>query len=66
MKTTTNTENLQQYKSRFSLIAEQILTFASGTNLVREVSNLSLISNELHSHVHNSHSDKKIHFILKL
>ena len=40
MTTTTNTENLQQCKSRMSLIVEQILTFASSTNLVREVKNL--------------------------
>ena len=40
MITTTNAENLQ-YKRRFSLIVEQILAFASSTNLVREVKNLS-------------------------
>ena len=32
---------LTKYKSRFSLIVEQILGFASSTNLVREVKNLS-------------------------
>ena len=36
MTTTTNAENLQ-YKSRFSLIAEQTLAFFSNTNLVRKV-----------------------------
>ena len=41
MTTTTNAENLGQYKSRFSLIVEQILVFASSTNLVRKVKNLS-------------------------
>ena len=41
MTTTTNAENLQQYKSRFSLIVEQILAFAWSTKLVREVNNLS-------------------------
>ena len=35
MTTTTNAENLRQYKSRFSLIVEQILTFPSSTYLVR-------------------------------
>ena len=37
-----NAENLRQYKSRISLIVEQILAFASSTNLVRQVKNLSL------------------------
>ena len=41
MTTTTNAENLRQYKSRFSLIGEQILAFTWSTNLVREVKNLS-------------------------
>ena len=36
MTTTTNAENLQ-YKSRFSLIAEQTLAFFLNTNLVRKV-----------------------------
>ena len=40
MTTTTNAENLRQYKSRFSLIVEQILLLASSINLVREVKNL--------------------------
>ena len=40
MTTTTNGENLKQYKSRLSLIVEQILAFPS-TNLVRKVKNLS-------------------------
>ena len=39
----TNTENLQQYKRRFSLIVEEILIFASSTNLVREVKNMASI-----------------------
>ena len=38
MTTSTNTENLRQYKSRFSLIVEEIQRFPSSTNLVREVS----------------------------
>ena len=37
MTTKTNVENLRQYKSRFSLIEEQILAFASSIILVREV-----------------------------
>ena len=41
MSATTNAENLQQYKIRFSLIAEQILAFASHPNIVREVKTLS-------------------------
>ena len=40
MTTAANAENLQ-YKSRFSLIVEQILAFAWSTKLVREVKNLS-------------------------
>ena len=42
MTTATNAENLRQYKSRFPFIVEQILAFASSTNLVREVKNLAL------------------------
>ena len=42
MTTSTNAENLRQYKSRFSLIVEQIQAFPSSTNLAREVKNLSL------------------------
>ena len=41
MTTTTNAENLCQYKSRYSPIVEHILAFASSTNFVREVKNLS-------------------------
>ena len=41
MTTTTNAENLRQHKSRFTWIVEQILVFASSTNLGREVKNLS-------------------------
>ena len=39
MTTTTNAENLRQYKSRFSSIVEPIMVFASSTNLVKEVKN---------------------------
>ena len=41
MTTRTNAENMQQYKSRFSLIVEQILAFALSTNLVWEAKNFS-------------------------
>ena len=41
MTVTTNVENLQQYKIRFCLTAEQILFFASHPNIVTEVKNLS-------------------------
>ena len=41
MTTTTNDENFRQYKSRFSLIVEQIIAFASSNSLVKEVKNLS-------------------------
>ena len=35
MTATTNAENLQQYKSGFSLIIELILPFALSSNMVR-------------------------------
>ena len=41
MATTTNAENLRQYKIRFSLIVEQILALTSSINLVKEFKNLS-------------------------
>ena len=34
-------ENLQQYRGRFYLTVEKILAFASSTNLVRKVNNMS-------------------------
>ena len=37
MTTATNAENLRQYKTRFSLNVEQLLTFTSSPNMVREV-----------------------------
>ena len=40
MTTTTNAENLQQYRSKFSFFVEQMVAFASSTNLVREFKNL--------------------------
>ena len=42
MTATTNVENLQQYKSQFSLIIELILPFDSSPNMVREVKNLQV------------------------
>ena len=42
MTTTTNAENLRQYKSRFSLIVQQILVFPFITNLIREVKDVLL------------------------
>ena len=41
MTATANAKNLRQYKSTFSLTAEQILAFASHVDMVREVKNLS-------------------------
>ena len=41
MTTITNAENVRQYKSRFSLIVEQILAFTLSTNLDKEVKNFS-------------------------
>ena len=44
MIATTNAEDLRQYKSRFSLIEEQILGFTSSTILVREDKNFKRIA----------------------
>ena len=41
MAAVTNTENLQQYESRFSFIVELILPFNSSPDMVREVKNLT-------------------------
>ena len=41
MTNATNAENLRQYKIRFSLIVEQILSFISILNMFKEVKNLS-------------------------
>ena len=50
MTTTENAKSLWQHISRFSLTVEQILTFATSTELVREVKNLSpnCVTNVLH------------------
>ena len=37
MTVTKNAENFRQYKIRFSLIVEQILIFASSSNMVTDV-----------------------------
>ena len=60
MTTKTNAENLRQYKSRFSFIVEQILAFASSTNLVREVQNLppNFKCFTMFYIIGNSHSDR--------
>ena len=59
MATPTNAENLRQYKSRFSLIVEQILAFPSNTNFFRIVKNLSP---NLFYVTDNSHLDKEIYY----
>ena len=41
MTAITNAKSLQKYKSRFSLIIEQILDFASSLYMIRKVKNLS-------------------------
>ena len=56
-----NAENLRQYKSRFFLLIIEL-------TLLEKLKNHLKISNELHDDVlhYNSHSDKQIHFIVKL
>ena len=49
MKMTTNSENLRQYKSKFSLILEQILTFPSSTNFLEKLRLCLQTSNKLHN-----------------
>ena len=41
MTTITKVEKLRQYKSRFSLIIEQILAFDSNLNKIRKLKTLS-------------------------
>ena len=41
VNSTTNVENLQQCKIKFSLVTEQVLVFALHPNMVSEVKNLS-------------------------
>ena len=41
MATSTNIENLPQYKSAFYLIVEQKMAFTSSNNLARKVKNFS-------------------------
>ena len=70
MTTTTNAENLRQYKIRFSLIGEQILAFASHLNIVREVKKSVPKFQEnwvtMFYVIENFHLDSQIHFIVKL
>ena len=69
MTATTNAENLPQYKIRFSLIAEQILVFASHPNIVREVKYVSKFQAYcvmMLYVIENFHLDSQIHFITKL
>ena len=42
MTAITNAGNLEQCKSRFSLIVEQIVAFASSPKMVRELKNLQI------------------------
>ena len=49
MTVITNAENVQYDKRKFSLTVEKILAFASSSNFVREVKNLS--RNNLHNDV---------------
>ena len=42
MSATTNVENLQQYKIRYSLITEQVLAFPLHPNMINEIKNFSL------------------------
>ena len=54
------------YKSRFSLIVEQILTSVSKINMVREVKNVSkfqTICSTTFYVIKCSHLDRLIHFI---
>ena len=58
---TTITGNLRPCKSIYSLIVEQIPTFASRSNLVREVKIRLQISNKFYNkllYIDNSHSDR--------
>ena len=57
MRAITDTENVLQYESRFSLTEEQILSFASITNLFREIKfQMSFIPD--FNIIHNSHSHR--------
>ena len=51
MIATRNVDNLRQYKIRFSLIAEQILAFASLPKMLREVKICLQISSKLRDNV---------------
>ena len=70
MTKATNAENMRQYKSRFSFIVEQILAFTLSTNLVRKVKNFvpkfQTNCTTTFYIIDKSHSDRQIHFIVKL
>ena len=49
MTTTTNAENLLQYKSKFSLIVEQMLTLLRALTWLEKLRICLQMSNELHN-----------------
>ena len=51
MTTITNAENLRQYKSRFSLIVEQIWLSLGALNWLEKLRIYLQISNELHNDI---------------
>ena len=51
MTTTTNAENLLQYRSKFSLIVEQMLTLLRALTLLEKLRICLQMSNELHNDV---------------
>ena len=51
MTTITNAENLRQYKSRFSLIVEQIWLSLGSLNWLEKLRIYLQISNELHNDI---------------
>ena len=56
MKNSTNAETFRQYKSRFSLIVEQLVALTSSSNLVREVKKSNHIT--MFCVIDNSHLDR--------
>ena len=67
MTAAANTENFRQYKSRFSLIVELILTFDSSSNILREkknnVSKFQINCVTMFYAIKYSESDSQTHFI---
>ena len=70
MAAKSNAEELRQYKVRFSWTVRRILSFASGTNLVREVkqciAKLQTNCVTMFSVIEYSHSEMYIPFIAKI